>query len=41
MTILNWLRVQSLAATATGLDITAAMLGAFGLATAFADPPLF
>jgi hypothetical protein len=25
----------------TGLDITAAMLGAFGLATAFADPPLF
>ena len=26
---------------ATGLDITAAMLGAFGLATAFADPPLF
>jgi hypothetical protein len=27
--------------TAIGLDITAAMLGAFGLATAFADPPLF
>jgi hypothetical protein len=26
---------------ATGLDITAALLGAFGLATAFADPPLF
>jgi hypothetical protein len=27
--------------TAIGLDITAAMLGAFGLATVFADPPLF
>lgn len=27
--------------TATGLDITAVMLGAFGLATACADPPLF
>jgi len=26
---------------AAGLDITAAMLGAFGLAMAFADPPLF
>jgi hypothetical protein len=25
----------------TGLDITATMLGAFGLATVFADPPLF
>jgi hypothetical protein len=25
----------------TGLDITAVMLGAFGLATVFADPPLF
>ncbi len=27
--------------TIYGLDITAVMLGAFGLATAFADPPLF
>lgn len=36
-----WLSVQSPAATASGLDITAAMLGAFGLGTAFADPPLF
>jgi hypothetical protein len=35
-----WQRLQSPFA-ATGLDITAAMLGAFGLATAFADPPLF
>lgn len=26
---------------ATGLDITAVLLGAFGLATVFADPPLF
>jgi tellurite resistance protein TehA-like permease len=33
-------RLQDPDAT-TGLDITAAMLGAFGLATAFADPPLF
>jgi hypothetical protein len=35
-----WQRLQSPFA-ALGLDITAAMLGAFGLATAFADPPLF
>ena len=35
-----WQRLQDPFA-ATGLDITAAMLGAFGLATAFADPPLF
>lgn len=35
-----WQRLQDPEA-AMGLDITAAMLGAFGLATAFADPPLF
>lgn len=35
-----WQRLQHPFA-AIGLDITAAMLGAFGLATAFADPPLF
>jgi hypothetical protein len=35
-----WQRLQHPRA-AMGLDITAAMLGAFGLATAFADPPLF
>jgi hypothetical protein len=35
-----WQRLQAPGA-AFGLDITAAMLGAFGLATAFADPPLF
>jgi hypothetical protein len=35
-----WQRLQHRGA-ALGLDITAAMLGAFGLATVFADPPLF
>ncbi|MFN9780103.1 MAG: hypothetical protein ACK55V_09365 [Alphaproteobacteria bacterium] len=35
-----WQRLQHPSA-AVGLDVTAAMLGAFGLATVFADPPLF
>ncbi len=35
-----WQRLQDQVA-AVGVDITAAMLGAFGLATVFADPPLF
>jgi hypothetical protein len=35
-----WQRLKDQTA-AIGVDITAAMLGAFGLATTFADPPLF